>query len=88
MVLLTLFVALILPVCAFLALVSGKIKLDVGMLQQQIIENLSAEDRAMLESIESTMLCLSAWRYIAAGMAAPRRAKTGTRIRTGVTQKR
>ena len=38
MVLLTLFVALILPVCAFLALVSGKIKLDVGMLQQQIIE--------------------------------------------------
>lgn len=55
MVLLTLFVALILPVCAFLALVSGKIKLDVGMLQQQIIENLSSEDRAMLESIESMM---------------------------------
>ena len=55
MILLTLFVALILPLCAFLALVSGKIKLDVGMLQRQIVENLSAEDRAMLESIESTM---------------------------------
>lgn len=53
--LLVLAVAVIMPLFAFLALLNGTIELDVGMLQQQIMANLSAEDRAMLEDIESTM---------------------------------
>ena len=55
MILLVLAVAVIMPLCAFLALLNGTIELDVGMLQQQIMANLSAEDRAMLEGIETTM---------------------------------
>lgn len=55
MTILVLAVAVIMPLLAFLALLHGTIELDVGMLQQQIIANLSAEDRAMLEGIESTM---------------------------------
>jgi len=55
MTLLVLAVAVIMPLFAFLALLNGTIELDVGMLQQQIMANLSAEDRAMLEGIESTM---------------------------------
>ena len=55
MTLLVLAVAVIMPLFAFLALLNGTIELDVGMLQQQIMANLSTEDRAMLEDIESTM---------------------------------
>ncbi len=51
-------VALLLPLMAMLAILSGDVELDVGKLQQQIAANLSSEERSMLQSIEDTMNAL------------------------------
>lgn len=55
MIVLVLIVALLLPLMAMLAILSGDVELDVGKLQQQITANLSSEERSMLQGIEDTM---------------------------------
>ena len=55
MTLLVVLVALITPLVAFIAILNGTIELDTNALRQQIVENLTAEDRAMLRGIEDTM---------------------------------
>ncbi len=55
MTVLVLLVALLLPLMAMMAILSGDIKLDTDALMEQIEINLSAEDIAMLAHIEDTM---------------------------------
>lgn len=58
MIVLTLLVALIMPITAVLGIFSGTIELDEDALRRQIVANLSAEDIALLSGIEDTMLDL------------------------------
>ena len=55
MAILVLIVALLLPLMAMMALLSGDIELDTGELMARIEANLSASDLAMLTTIEDTM---------------------------------
>lgn len=55
MTVLVLVVALLLPVMALQAILSGEIQLDTDALLSQIQENLSAEEISMLSGIEATM---------------------------------
>lgn len=60
MIVLVLIVALLLPLMALIAILSGNVELDVGKLQQQITANLSSEERSMLQGIEDTMNAIDA----------------------------
>lgn len=51
----TVFVALLLPVMALQAILSGEIQLDTDALLSRIQQNLSAEEISMLSGIETTM---------------------------------
>ena len=55
MAILVLIVALLLPLMAMMALLSGDIELNTGELMARIEANLSASDLAMLTTIEDTM---------------------------------
>ena len=55
MAILVLIVALLLPLMAMMAILSGDIELDTGELMDRIEANLSASDLAMLTSIQDTM---------------------------------
>ncbi len=55
MIVLVLIVALLLPLMAMMAILSGHIELDTDVLLDNIVENLSVSDIAMLTTIEDTM---------------------------------
>ena len=55
MVILVIMVALLLPIMAMMAILSGDIELDTAELMDRIEANLSANELAMLTSIEDTM---------------------------------
>lgn len=55
---LTLLVALVMPITSVMGILSGTIELDEDALRRQIVENLSAENFAMLSGIEDTMTYL------------------------------
>lgn len=58
MIVLTLLVALLMPITAVMGILSGTIELDEDALRQQIVANLFAEDIALLSGIEDTMMVL------------------------------
>ncbi len=60
MILLTIVVAILLPVMALAAILNGSIQLDIPALMAQIDANLSDADRAMLSKIDATMRQISA----------------------------
>lgn len=52
---LILIVALLMPMVAVVAVFSGTLELDVAALEEQIMENMTDEQRRMLQNIEDTM---------------------------------
>lgn len=55
MAILVVIVALFMPMAAIITVFSGTLKLDVGVLQEQIVEEMSDGDRQMLQQVEDTM---------------------------------
>lgn len=55
MAILVVIVALFMPMAAIITVFSGTLKLDVGALQEQIVEEMSDGDRQMLQQVEDTM---------------------------------
>lgn len=51
-------VLLIMPVIAVVSIFNGSIEIDTARLQEMVMQNLSAEDMAMLQAVEDTMLAI------------------------------
>lgn len=49
-------VALLMPMVAVVTVFSGTLELDVSALESQIMENMTEDQRQMLQGIEDTML--------------------------------
>lgn len=61
-------ILIVMPVAAVIGIFSGEIKIDTDRLQQMVVENLSAEEQAKLQTVENTMYAIES-EMTAAGLA-------------------
>lgn len=66
-------IIIIMPIVAVVSVFNGGIEIDTGRLQQMVVENLSAEEKAKLQFVEDTMVAIE--EEMAAGGFDAQRAK-------------